>query len=297
VVSQSQQTGGPQQEPGPGPTAIELSVRRMGRRADFSPLQRATTRNSLILSSRRLVECRSGLKSALLNSMAVVPGPVQPRGHQRLKNGVRPAVAKARPVGPEDLRAAAQPLEAQGSHVEFGLAKRWVRLAKYWAATGTLYRPQALLDPDTPKEKRVRDDHTAWDKRVQKWKGQADWKPVVDPKPPRGQWRHRTPELDALELPLPPPRAARSTGAFTPEGAARARGSLGMGTGPAGWVLLRTSAGAAHSPCRFGVGIPAGRLRSVAIRHPSGGLAGSGSKRLPSGGPGRRGQDRHRLQP
>ena len=51
--------------PLPGPTAIELSELRQDRSADFSPLP-------AVLAGPE----RCGLKSALLNSMAVLPGPL-----------------------------------------------------------------------------------------------------------------------------------------------------------------------------------------------------------------------------
>jgi transposase len=141
------------------------------------------------------------------------PGPVQQRCNKRLKNVVLQAVEKVRQFGAEDLRSAAQKLEAQGSHVEFGLAKRLVRLAKYLATTGTIYRPKALLDPDTPKEKLVLYYQRAWEKLVQKWKGKADLKDVFDASHPLGQWRNMVKELYALELRLPQQRAAPTSSA------------------------------------------------------------------------------------
>jgi hypothetical protein len=82
-----------------------------------------------------------------------MPSYVQQRCNKRLKNVVLQAVEKVRQYGPEDLRRSAEELEANGSHTEFGMAKRLVRLAKYLVVTGTIYRPKTLLDPDTPKEK------------------------------------------------------------------------------------------------------------------------------------------------
>ena len=132
---------------------------------------------------------------------------VQQRCNKRLKNVVLQAVEKVRLFGPEDLRRTAQELEAHGSHTEFGMAKRLVRLAKYLVTTGTIYRPKALLDPDTPKEKLVLYYQDAWAKLLVKWKGKADLKDVFAPDQPLGQWRHMAKELYALELRLPHQRA------------------------------------------------------------------------------------------
>jgi transposase len=82
---------------------------------------------------------------------APVVGSRQRRCNTRLKNAVLQAVQKVRQYGPEDLRQSARRLEEQGSHVEFGLAKRLLRLGKYLVLNGTVYRPKALLEPDTPK--------------------------------------------------------------------------------------------------------------------------------------------------
>jgi hypothetical protein len=145
-----------------------------------------------------------------------VVGPVQQRCNKRLKNVVLQAVEKVRQYGPEDLLQAAQQLEAQGSHVEFGLAKRLVRLGKYLALTGTIYRPKALLASDTPKATLVTYYQTLWDKLLKKWKDKADLKDVFAPEHPLGQWRNMARELYALELRLPQQRATPSPSASAP---------------------------------------------------------------------------------
>jgi hypothetical protein len=145
-----------------------------------------------------------------------VAGYVQQRCNKRLKNVVLQAVEKVIQFGPEDLRRSAQDLEAHGSHTEFGMAKRLVRLGKYLVTTGTIYRPKALLDPDTPREKLVLYYQDAWGKLLLKWKAKADLKDVFAPEHPLGQWRQMAKELYALELRLPAQRAAHTTSASAP---------------------------------------------------------------------------------
>jgi transposase len=145
-----------------------------------------------------------------------IPGHVQQRCNKRLKNAVLQAVEKVRQFGPGDLRRVAQELEAHGSHTEFGLAKRLVRLAKYLVVTGTIYRPKALMAADAAKEALVLYYEQSWDKLLQKWKGKADLKDVFAPDHPLGQWRKMAQELYALELRLPAQRAARTTSASAP---------------------------------------------------------------------------------
>jgi len=147
---------------------------------------------------------------------APVTGHVQQRCNKRFKNVVLLAVEKVRQFGPEDLRLQAQKLQAQGSHTNFALAKRLVRLAKYLVHTGTVYRPKALMDPDTPKETLALYYQGAWTKLLLKWKAKTDLKDVFAPQRPLGQWRQMVQELYALELPLPAQRAASQAGASTP---------------------------------------------------------------------------------
>jgi transposase len=143
-------------------------------------------------------------------------GHVQQRCNKRFKNVLLLAVGRVQQFGPEDLRRDAEKLQAQGSHTEFGLAKRLVRLAKYLVSHGTIYRPKALMDPNTPKETLALYYQDAWEKLLPKWKSKADLKEVFAPEHPLGQWRQMVKELYALELPLPAQRAARKAGASTP---------------------------------------------------------------------------------
>ena len=146
-----------------------------------------------------------------------VVGFVQQRCNKHLKNVVLQAVEKVRLFGPEDLRQAAQNLEVRGAHTEYGLAKRLVRLCKYLATTGTLYRPKALMAADTPKATLAAYYQAAWDKLLLKWKNKADLKDVFAPEHPLGQWRGMAKEFYALELRLPQQRAtAAKAGASTP---------------------------------------------------------------------------------
>jgi transposase len=144
-------------------------------------------------------------------------GHVQPRCNKRLKNVVLQAVEKVRQFGPEELRRAAQELEARGAHTQYGLAKRLVRLCKYLATTGTIYRPKPLMASDTAPATLAAYYQAAWDKLLVKWKNKADLKDVFAPEHPLGQWRAMAQELYALELPLPQHRAAAAqAGASTP---------------------------------------------------------------------------------
>ncbi len=106
------------------------------------------------------------------------------------------------------------------------MAKRLVRLGKYLAITGTVYRPKALMDPETPKAALAAHYQTVWEKLLPKWRGKAELDQVFAPEQPLGQWRTMVQALYALELRLPkqgqPTAAARQ---LPIKGAARGRGA------------------------------------------------------------------------
>ena len=186
--------------------------------------------------------------------------------------------------GPEELRRTAQELEARGAHTEFALAKRLVRLGKYLALTGTVYRPKALMDPDTPQATLAAHYQSLWEKLLPKWRDKADLREVFAPEQPLGQWRKMVQELYALELRLPQQKAAHEVQRVSSIKVRRRRGGAnGIGTGPAWLVYPKAIAVLGNQHCRFQGGIPAGRLLSVSMQAPTGDLAGSCSKILPSG--------------
>ena len=145
-----------------------------------------------------------------------VVGPVQQRCNKRLKNVVLQAVQKVIQHGPEELRRTAQELQARGAHTEFALAKRLVRLGKYLALTGTVYRPKAMMDPATPKAALAAHYQTVWEKLLPKWRDKADLREVFAPEQPLGQWRKMVQELYALELRLPQQKAPQTSSALAP---------------------------------------------------------------------------------
>jgi transposase len=143
-------------------------------------------------------------------------GAVQQRCNKRLKNVVLQAVQKVILHGPEELRQAAQALQARGAHTEFALAKRLVRLGKYLALTGTVYRPKALMAPDTPTATLAAHYQSVWEKLLPKWRDKADLREVFAPEQPLGQWRKMVQELYALELRLPQQKTVQKSSALTP---------------------------------------------------------------------------------
>jgi transposase len=139
-----------------------------------------------------------------------VVGAVQQRCNKRLKNVVLQAVEKVRRFGPEEVRQAAQELEVRGAHTEFAMAKRLIRLCKYLALNGTIYRPRVLMDGQASNAALAAHYQAIWVKLIAKWKDKADLKDVFAATHPLGQWRNMARELYALELRLPNQRQAPS---------------------------------------------------------------------------------------
>ena len=132
-----------------------------------------------------------------------VTGPVQQRCNKRLKNVVLQAVEKVSRYGSDDLIRTAQDLDARGARTSSAMAKRIIRICKYLVLTGTIYRPRALMDAQTPKDKLAEYYRAAWYKLLEKWRDKADLKDVFAPAHPLGAWRDMVRELYALDLPLP----------------------------------------------------------------------------------------------
>jgi transposase len=142
---------------------------------------------------------------------APVTGPVQQRCNKRFKNAVLRAVDQVRVHGPEDLIEAARQLEAQGSHVEFALAKRLIRLGKYLTLNHSLYLPKALFSQTSCQSQRADYYAKLWPKLLEKWQEKAVLSEVFAPDQPLGQWRQMAQEAYGLELRLPKQRAAQSS--------------------------------------------------------------------------------------
>jgi transposase len=129
-------------------------------------------------------------------------GKVQQRCNKRLKNVVLQAVEKVRQYGPEDLRQAAQQLDLRGAHTQYAMAKRLIRLCKHLVVNQTIYRPKALINPQTPQTTLADHYQAIWEKLLPKWRAKADLHDVFAPDLPLGQWRNMARELYGLQLPL-----------------------------------------------------------------------------------------------
>lgn len=131
-------------------------------------------------------------------------GTVQHRCNPRAKNWVVQAGSNMGKCGPVELQAQHQALQGNGQNADFIMSKRLLRICKDLMRRGTVYRPKALLGPDTPPSDLATYYSELWPRLVAKWQLLRDrWDEVFGPKCPLGQWRQMAQQLYGISLPLP----------------------------------------------------------------------------------------------
>ena len=90
------------------------------------------------------------------------------------------------------------------------MSKRLLRIFKDLVRRGTVYRPKALLSPETPTSELIAYYRELWDRLLKKWHGLIEWEELFDPCYPLGQWRQMAQELYKLSLPLPKKRPGKA---------------------------------------------------------------------------------------
>jgi hypothetical protein len=130
-------------------------------------------------------------------------GTVQRRCNRRAKNWLVQCATKLGEMGPDELQTQYQQLVQRGQHAQFVMSKRFLRLAKDLLRRQTVYRPKALLRPETPRADLVSYYAQLWPKLVSKWQGLCPLNHVFAPEHPLGQWRLLVQDLYQLALPLP----------------------------------------------------------------------------------------------
>lgn len=128
---------------------------------------------------------------------------VSRRCSHRAKNWVVQAASQIGLWGPEELMVQYQKLVANDQHADFIMGKRLLRICKDLMRRGAVYRPKALLLPDTPAAELSAYYRKLWDHLIQKWYRLIDCEELFKPEYPLGQWRQVTQKLYKLSLPLP----------------------------------------------------------------------------------------------
>lgn len=131
-------------------------------------------------------------------------GTVQHRCNPRAKNWIVQAGSYMGKCGPAELKAQHQALQRNGQHADFIMSKRLLRISKDLMRRGTVYRPKALLAPETLPGQLASYYSDLWPRLLSKWQLLRDrWAEVFGPNCPLGQWRQMAQQLYAISLPLP----------------------------------------------------------------------------------------------
>lgn len=104
--------------------------------------------------------------------------------------------------GPEELRSDYKRRDAQSQHADFGIARRYLRMAMGMMRTSQTYLPKRLRTTQVEMKKRAAYYLMTWPKLHDKWNKADSLDIAFSKKMPLGQWRHMIQELYGIELKL-----------------------------------------------------------------------------------------------
>ena len=104
--------------------------------------------------------------------------------------------------GPADLMEDHRRRSANGQHADFGMARRFLRIAMRLMRTGECYVPPELQHAATIEE--LREYYLQlWPGLLEKWVKAKAVETAFDAENPLGQWRNMIQEIYEIKLPLP----------------------------------------------------------------------------------------------
>ncbi len=102
--------------------------------------------------------------------------------------------------GPENLMLDHKRRDAKGQHADFGIARRYLRMAMCLMRTHQTYLPKRLRSINTSKNERAEYYLKTWTMLYKKWSGSGVLNIVFDKKNPLGQWKNMIQELYGIKL-------------------------------------------------------------------------------------------------
>ncbi len=129
-------------------------------------------------------------------------GRVGKRCNRILKNYVVQSGLHMGIHGPDELKADYKRREAREQHADFGMARRFLRMAMCLMRTHQSYLPKRLRTQQCSMEERGRYYHKAWPLMKEKWRRVKMLDVAFDKKMPLGQWRNMIQELYGIDLSL-----------------------------------------------------------------------------------------------
>ena len=128
--------------------------------------------------------------------------PVSKRCNRILKDYVVQSASHIGLHGPEELMADHKRRDANGQHADFGIARRFLRMAMCLMRAGQIYMPWRVRRPGATLDDRARYYQEAWPALREKWRKAGALKEAFDAENPLGQWREITRRLYGIKLEL-----------------------------------------------------------------------------------------------
>jgi transposase len=129
-------------------------------------------------------------------------GKVAKRCNRILKDYVVQSAMHMGLHGPEDLMADYKRREATGQHAEFGIGRRYLRMAMCLMRTSQIYMPPRLRDTEVKPEERAGYYLMAWSSLREKWDKAGALEAAFEKDRPLGRWRNMVQELYEIKLKL-----------------------------------------------------------------------------------------------
>jgi transposase len=133
---------------------------------------------------------------------ASVTGHVSKRSNHVLKDYVVQSAFHVGRMGPEDLKEDYKRRDAGGQHADFGMARRYIRMAMCLMRTSQVYLPPELRSSKASKEDRAGYYKSQWPYLRDKWGKAGGLDMAFAEDNPLGQWRNMVQELYGIKLKL-----------------------------------------------------------------------------------------------
>ena len=129
-------------------------------------------------------------------------GKVAKRCNSILKNYVVQSGLHLGLHGPDDLMTDYKRRDAAGQHADFGIARRYLRMAMCLMRTSQIYMPPQLRNKEVKPEDRAGYYLMAWPKLREKWDKFGALQAAFAKDRPLGQWRNMIQEIYGIKLTL-----------------------------------------------------------------------------------------------
>jgi transposase len=129
-------------------------------------------------------------------------GKVAKRCNRMLKDYIVQSASHLGLHGPADLMSDYKRRDAAGQHADFGMARRYLRMAMCLMRTSQIYLPNALRKAQAQLEDRADYYLMSWPQLREKWQKLEALEIAFNPDQPLGQWRKIVQQLYGIKLTL-----------------------------------------------------------------------------------------------